>query len=80
MVSEKHQHFKARNRPGRRKVCSGPTPWLQIQQKTGSGGRNLTDGHTPPHCVGGDVDPTGLRVTFQGSTELAQDPSLWVLH
>ena len=23
MVSEKHQHFKARNRPGRRKVCPG---------------------------------------------------------
>ena len=80
MESEKHQHFKARNRSGRGKVCPGPTPWLQIQQKAGSGRRNLADGRTPPRCVGGDVDPTGLRVTFQGSTKLAQDPSLWVLH
>ena len=77
---ESEKHFKTRNRPGRGKVCPGPTPWLQIQWKTGSGRRNLADGRTPPHCVGGDVDPTSLRVTFRDSTELAQDPTLWVLH
>ena len=77
---ESEKHFKTRNRPGRGKVCPGPTPWLQIQRKTGSGRRNLADGRTPPHCVGGDVDPTSLRVTVRDSTELAQDPTLWVLH